>query len=895
MQKNRSGQAVYFALVSAISGNPVTGASGAISGRKSLDLLSGLIVLSGNIIELGGGSYRANLYDFDTNGDQVGYFFSASGCVPVQYQFDMIDGNGSGHIFLGSGSITSGLIASGIVFIASGPRVEIPIATLSGVVANSGLTVTVIKETISGVIANSGLFVTVPPATISGVVANSGLNTNANVIRVAGSSGAAANLGAQYGVSPRATVDDTNAATTAFVFEVNNLLSGDSQAAYAGQELVALGVTNSGFYTTVRATAAPNSGRTQLTVFPGLPLAPASGDQLLAVGVAPYRQTSGGYVAVQSGQLSGQGVVTAASGVFATVPIATISGAIGNSGQFVTLPKETISGVIANSGIFVAVPIATISGVIANSGLFVTVPIATISGVVANSGLFTIADVRFVSGSARAGQNLAAQYGVVPVSVVDDTNAATTQFTFEVNNILSGASQLPYVGQELLCLGVANSGFYTVVRATAAPNSGRTQLTVYPGLPLAPGSGDRMLHAGVEPYRQTSGGYVAVQSGQLSGQEVVATAQLASGTVFLASGHGFYLSGQIFLASGSITSGLINSGIVFIASGPNVVATASVASGSLYLASGSIFRETFASGVIGCSGGFPQAWGNSGMTKPASGTAFIASGPFVNVPKETISGVVVNSGLTVTVIKETISGVVANSGLFVTVPKETISGVIANSGLFVTVPIATISGAIGNSGQFVTVPIETISGVIVNSGLFVTVPKATISGVVANSGLFVNATASIASGDVYLASGHFLFGSGQYYLNSGQNVNVFSGQLSGQLVTPASGAFGTASLNSGQSVLVASGQLSGQQVTARTVSDKSGYTLHSSGLDPVLVESGVNARQALAVIGAAVAGKLSGAGTALFAIQAMGNSGTLRISGAVDSSGNRTAVALNLP
>src|SRR4051812_34833091 len=99
MLKNRSGQFVYFSLISAISGNQVTGASGSISGRKSLDGLSGLIVLSGNIIELGGGSYRGNLYDFDTNGDQVGYFFSASGCVPVQYQFDMIDGNGSGRIY----------------------------------------------------------------------------------------------------------------------------------------------------------------------------------------------------------------------------------------------------------------------------------------------------------------------------------------------------------------------------------------------------------------------------------------------------------------------------------------------------------------------------------------------------------------------------------------------------------------------------------------------------------------------------------------------------------------------------------------------------------------------------------------------------------------------------
>lgn len=154
MLKNRSGQYVYFTLVSSLSGNPVTGASGSISGRKSLDGLSGMIVLSGNIIELGGGSYRANLYDFDTNGDQAGYLFTASGCVPIQYQFDMLDGNGSGRIYIASGSITSGLIASGTVFVASGAST---VATLY-----SGQLTLPYSGSLSGqvVVAASGVFST---------------------------------------------------------------------------------------------------------------------------------------------------------------------------------------------------------------------------------------------------------------------------------------------------------------------------------------------------------------------------------------------------------------------------------------------------------------------------------------------------------------------------------------------------------------------------------------------------------------------------------------------------------------------------------------------------------------------------------------------------------------
>ena len=83
MLRNRSGQFVYFTLVSSLSGNAVTGSSGSISGRKSLDGLSGMIVLSGNIIELGGGSYRANLYDLFSYILLLGNRHSFLGCPSV--------------------------------------------------------------------------------------------------------------------------------------------------------------------------------------------------------------------------------------------------------------------------------------------------------------------------------------------------------------------------------------------------------------------------------------------------------------------------------------------------------------------------------------------------------------------------------------------------------------------------------------------------------------------------------------------------------------------------------------------------------------------------------------------------------------------------------------------
>ena len=83
-------------------------------------------------------------------------------------------------------------------------------------------------------------------------------------------------------------------------------------------------------------------------------------------------------------------------------------------------------------------------------------------------------------------------------------------------------------------------------------------------------------------------------------------------------------------------------------------------------------------------------------------------------------------------------------------------------------------------------------------------------------------------------------------------------------------------------------------VTVGTNNDKAGYALSGSGLDAVVVESGVNARQALAPILAAAAGGLSGAGSGSIAIKG-GNVATTRILATTDAAGNRTSVTLVLP
>lgn len=612
------------------------------------------------------------------------------------------------------------------------------------------------------------------------------------------------------------------------------------------------------------------------------------------------------------------------------------------SGVNVTVPPVTLSGVFANvpiatvSGINAVVPIATVSGI-------TTVVIKeTISGVVANSGLFVTATASVASGSLY---------------------------------LASGS-----IFRETYASGVLGaSGGHTL----AWGNSGQS----------LPASGVNV----VVPPATLSGVFATVPIATVSGITTVVIKETISGVV---ANSGLFVNVPIATVSGinvvlpkeTISGVVANSGLF-------VTATASVASGSLYLASGSIFRETFASGVLGGSGAIATAWGSSGRVVLAaaaahgggSGTSlnleqlFVLSalsgkaavwiagpsggvdwGHAVSIRGGEAWGVgvdvvsVAGAGITVDSTEAALSLINSSSG-HQTIELNSPPGMAAirmqstavgsGGGIHIqadpaiiadgttsSMVVSVVSGALHPasgktfiaSGPFVNAPVATLSGVFANvpiatvSGITAVVIKETISGVIANSGLFVTATASVASGSVYLASGsifretyasgvlgasggHTLAwgNSGQSLSASGASVVVLIASISGAnaVVPPAtlsgvvanSGLTVNAFLASGQSTLVYSGQLSGQQVTARTVTDKSGYVLANSGLDLVMVESGMNLRQAMAVTTAAAGGQLSGAGTATITIDGANASGVNRVSAAVDASGNRTTVTLTLP
>lgn len=264
----------------------------------------------------------------------------------------------------------------------------------------------------------------------------------------------------------------------------------------------------------------------------------------------------------------------------------------------------------------------------------------------------------------------------------------------------------------------------------------------------------------------------------------------------------------------------------------------------------------------------------SGVTVPQSGLTFIASGPFVVA---NISG----------------QSTIAASGLYVTVPKETLSGIVPASGAYTFASL--------NSGTLSGQPMD----------------KAVLSGLSAIAILYsgqqtIPYSGSLSGQKVELFSGNIVAElSGAYViasLLSGQQVSVYSGQLSGQPTSPNSGVYGivppatlsgmytNASLLSGNSVLLYSGMLSGQPMSVAFNQDKSGYSLAPAGLDTITVESGMNFRQAQAIIAAGNGGQLSGVGTGTIRIGAANVSGgPIRITGTVTSGGNRTIVTLNLP
>ena len=83
-------------------------------------------------------------------------------------------------------------------------------------------------------------------------------------------------------------------------------------------------------------------------------------------------------------------------------------------------------------------------------------------------------------------------------------------------------------------------------------------------------------------------------------------------------------------------------------------------------------------------------------------------------------------------------------------------------------------------------------------------------------------------------------------------------------------------------------------VTVTTNNDKTGYALASNGMDSVTIESGINARQAIAVTMDASLGVLTGATTSTITVKDPTGTYTRAVV-TVDGNGNRSADTLTPP
>lgn len=79
-RKNVSGQYLYFGLLNATTGAALTGAT--VTAKRSIDG-GAQASATGTVTEDAGGQYHLALSQADTNGNDIGYLFTATSAIPV--------------------------------------------------------------------------------------------------------------------------------------------------------------------------------------------------------------------------------------------------------------------------------------------------------------------------------------------------------------------------------------------------------------------------------------------------------------------------------------------------------------------------------------------------------------------------------------------------------------------------------------------------------------------------------------------------------------------------------------------------------------------------------------------------------------------------------------------
>lgn len=132
------------------------------------------------------------------------------------------------------------------------------------------------------------------------------------------------------------------------------------------------------------------------------------------------------------------------------------------------------------------------------------------------------------------------------------------------------------------------------------------------------------------------------------------------------------------------------------------------------------------------------------------------------------------------------------------------------------------------------------------------------------------------------SAGLFIAGTNAATVVTTSFTTTFTGNLTGS-VASVTGAVGSVTGNVGGNV------------TGSVGSVVAGVDLAAAGMDAVVVETGINARQSLSLIAAACVGEAAGFPASPVTYDAADNAGTTRISAVNDGLGNRSSVTLTPP
>lgn len=214
LRKNVAGQFLYIVAVKASDGTALTGAT--ISGYRSIDGAA-QAAITGTITELANGQYKVALSQADTNGNNIGFLFTATSMIPVGYTVITTAADPTDAVRFGLTALPNANAGAngGLPTGDANARVAVQVGTGAGQINSSGgkVPATLASTDVTGNVAADVQTIKTQAVTCAaGVTVLASVGTAATSTAQTGDS--YARLGAPAGASVSADIAAVNAKTT---------------------------------------------------------------------------------------------------------------------------------------------------------------------------------------------------------------------------------------------------------------------------------------------------------------------------------------------------------------------------------------------------------------------------------------------------------------------------------------------------------------------------------------------------------------------------------------------------------------------------------------------------------------------------------------------------------